>query len=198
MRINPETLAGASSRHPIRTITVWVVVLVAAIAANATLLSGALTTEFDFTNEPEAKRAERLVTEAFPGSDTISELWVITADAATTDDPAFAERVNSVLAQIGGLGPDVVTASPASFPPPAEAQEDPQLAALGPFPAEDGSAVLFNVVLTGELDDATEHVEKFTAIREEAIRRRIPGPDARRGHVDRRLQDDLRRGSPHR
>jgi RND superfamily putative drug exporter len=168
MRINPETLAGASSRHPVRTIIVWVAVLFAAIAANATLLSGALTTEFDFTNEPEAKRAERLVTEAFPGSDTLSELWVITGDAATTGDPAFVERVNSVLTQIGGLGPDVVTASPASFPPPAEAQEDPQLAALGPFPAEDGSAVLFNVVLPGELDDATEHVEKFAAIREEA------------------------------
>ncbi len=168
MKINPESLAGASSRHPVRTLIVWVVVLAAAVASNATLLSGALTTEFDFTNEPEAKRAERLVKEAFPGSDVVSELWVVTSENATVEAPVFAERVNSVLGQIADLGPGVVQASPTLFPLPAQAQEDPEIAALGPFPSEDGSAVLFNVVLKGELDEAAEHVEEFAAIREEA------------------------------
>ena len=33
-------------------------------------------------------------------------------------DPAFVERVNGLLGDLRGLGPDVVAAVPKSFPPP--------------------------------------------------------------------------------
>ncbi len=63
MRINPESLARASSQHPWRTIGIWLVVLAAGIAATFTLLGPTLTTDFDFTNSPEAKRAQQILEE---------------------------------------------------------------------------------------------------------------------------------------
>ena len=58
MKINPESLARASSRHPWRTIGIWVVIFVAAVAAVPRSSVTPLTTDFDFTNNPEAKQAQ--------------------------------------------------------------------------------------------------------------------------------------------
>ena len=61
MKINPETLARASSRHAWRTVAIWAVILVIGFGASGALLSNALTTDFDFTNNPEAIRAQTLL-----------------------------------------------------------------------------------------------------------------------------------------
>ena len=61
MRLNPESIARASSRHPWRTVGVWAVVLFAGFAALSTLLSPALSNDFDFTNSPEAIQAQKLL-----------------------------------------------------------------------------------------------------------------------------------------
>ena len=63
MKLSPESLARARSRHPWRTVGIWVVIFVAAIGATATILGDALTTDFDFTINPEAKRAQQLLEE---------------------------------------------------------------------------------------------------------------------------------------
>jgi putative drug exporter of the RND superfamily len=168
MKLSPESLARASSRRPWRTLVIWLLVFLAAGASSSMLLSGVLTTDFDFTNNPEAKRAQAIIDDAFPGADQIRETWVLTSDSATIDDPAFASRVGEVLSQVNELGPKVVQAAPQSFPLSAEAQQDPTQAALGPIPSEDGKAVLFTVVLVGDQDEAGKHVEDFATIREDA------------------------------
>ncbi len=64
MRINPQSLAKASATHPWRTLGIWLVVLAGAIAGSSPRLLGpALTIEFDFTNDPEAKEAEPVLEE---------------------------------------------------------------------------------------------------------------------------------------
>jgi hypothetical protein len=146
MRINPESLAKASSHHPWRVVAIWVVLLVAGIASAATLLGPALTTDFDFTNSPEAKRAEQILEDRRLTEDVISETFVVAGEPGAIEDPAFAERVNGLLADLQGLGPDVFGALPAAFPLTEEQAADPQVAALGPIPSEDGSAVLFTGV----------------------------------------------------
>ena len=133
MRLNPETLAKASSHHPWRTLTVWLVVLVLAGVSSALLLSGGLTTNFDFTNNPEAKQAKTIVDDAFPGAKAIHETWVVTTDGSV-NDAAFAQTMNTILTKINALGATVVTAAPASYPPTAAALKDPVTAALGPIP----------------------------------------------------------------
>ena len=47
-----EYLARASAERPKRTIAVWLVVLVAAFVAIATLVDGTMTTEFYFLQQP--------------------------------------------------------------------------------------------------------------------------------------------------
>ena len=116
MKLNPETLAKASSRHPWRTVIVWVVLLVMGIASAATLLGPALTTDFDFTNSPEAKRAQLLLEERNLTEDVISETFVLAAEPGAIEDPAFAEQVNAFMTELRELGPDVFSALPASFP----------------------------------------------------------------------------------
>lgn len=145
MRINPQSLAKASATHPWRTLGIWLVVLALGIAGSATLLGPALTTEFDFTNSPEAKRAEQVLQKELTGPDHVTETFIVIGADTSIEDPAFADHVNDILGEIGDLKTGVA-ASPASFPPPDSAQQDPVQAALGPFPSEDGKAVLFNVV----------------------------------------------------
>ena len=167
MRINPQSLAKASATHPWRTLGIWLAVLAAGIAGSATLLGPALTTEFDFTNSPEAKQAEAVLQKELTGPDQVTETFIVIGEDTTIEDPAFAEHVNGILGEIAALETGVA-ASPTSFPPPESAQQDPLQAALGPFPSEDGNAVLFNVVLAGDLDAAAEHVDELDKIREDS------------------------------
>ena len=168
MRINPESLAKASSRHPWRTVGIWVAILVAGIASAATLLGPALTTDFDFTNSPEAKRAQLLLEDRQLTQDVITETFVVVGEPGAIEDPAFADQVNGFIDELQGLGSDVFSALPAAFPLSEEQAADPQIAALGPIPSEDGSAVLFTGVYTGDIDEATPHFEDVEAAREAA------------------------------
>ena len=61
MKVNPESLARASSHRPWRVVVIWGLVIVLAVAASAAFLSDALTTDFDFTDNPESKRAQQLL-----------------------------------------------------------------------------------------------------------------------------------------
>jgi RND superfamily putative drug exporter len=169
MRLNPESLARASSRHPWRTVVVWLVIFVLAGASSSALLGSALTTDIDFTNTPEAKEAQQILEQRRLEQDIVTENWVIAGPGeGAVDDPAFVEDVNTVLEDLSALGPDVVTYVPPAFPLPAEVAEDPETAPLGPIPSEDGQAVLFTVIMTGDVDDAAENVDQVAAIREEA------------------------------
>ena len=167
MKLNPETLAKASSHHPWRTVIVWVLVLFAAGASAATLLGPALTTDFDFTNSPEAKQADQILQERRLTQDTITETFIVTGEPGAVEDPDFVAGVNTFLTDLNGLGADVFQALPAAFPLTEEQAADPQVAALGPIPSADGSAVLFTGIYTGDLDEATPHFEDVDAIREQ-------------------------------
>jgi RND superfamily putative drug exporter len=166
MKLNPETLARASSRHPWRTVAIWLAILVAGIASMSTLLGPALTTDFDFTNSPEAKQAQQILEDRALEKDVVTETFVVAGGAGAVQDPAFAERVNALLADLQALGPKVIKTLPASYPLSQEAAADPQVAALGPIPSEDGTAVLFTAVLTGDADEATKNAAAIEATRE--------------------------------
>ena len=166
MRINPESLAKESSRHPYRTVGIWVALLVAGIASASTLLGPALTTDFDFTNSPEAKRAQQLLEDRQLTEEVITETFVVAGDPGAIDDPAFTGRVNGFITELHGLGPDVFSGLPAAFPLTEEQAADPRVAALGPIASEDGSAVLFTGVYADDLDEATPHFEDVEAARE--------------------------------
>lgn len=166
MKINPESLARASSQHPGRTVGIWGAILVAGIVAAATLLGPVLTTDFDFTNNPEAKRAAQVLAASNLKQDLTLETFVLTGADGAVQDPAFATTVNAALDDLRALGSEVVTTVPSMFPLPDDQQSNPEVAALGPIASEDGTAVLFTVVLAGDTDQTASHVADLETIRE--------------------------------
>jgi putative drug exporter of the RND superfamily len=92
-----ETLARTSSRRPWMTIGLWLVAIVAAIGVSSQLLDGVLTTNADFTNDPEAKRAADLVEERF-GNAGVTEIFLINSETETVSDPGFEAKVRDFQA----------------------------------------------------------------------------------------------------
>jgi len=166
MKLNPETIARASSRHPWRTVGIWAVILILGFGASGVLLSDALTTDFDFTNNPEAIQAQKLLEQKKLEQDVTPETFVMTGPQGATTDPAFTQAVNAALNDIRGLDPNVVLQVPSAFPIPEQEASDPQVAALGPIPSDDGTAVLFNAVLVGDSEQTATIVEDLNAIRD--------------------------------
>lgn len=198
MRLNPEALARASSRHPWRTVGIWLVVLVAGFAASATILSDALTTDFDFTNNPEAKRAQQILEDRRLEQDVVPETIVMVGGEGAVHDPAFVETVNAALDDLRALGPNVVSQVPEGFPLPEEQASDPRIAALGPIPSRDETAVLFTVIVAGDSDQTALHVEDLDALREEystdGVRMFMLGEPTSTEDFKRISEEDSRRG----
>ena len=94
-----ERLARACSRHPWRTIGLWLVAVIAAVAALALLL-GELTTEGHPTNNPESERAVNAIGAAFPArpENAVSDIAIVLSTRYTvTSAPfrAFVERLEA-------------------------------------------------------------------------------------------------------
>jgi RND superfamily putative drug exporter len=117
MRLNPESIARASSRHPWRTLALWIVLIASMGALSSVLLGGVLTQDIEFTSEPESVRAQRILEERFPNGDRGQDTVFFIIGSATSDveDPAFQERVVALTERIQALGPEVVAAEPVSY-----------------------------------------------------------------------------------
>jgi len=88
-----ERLARAAARHPWRTIGAWGLTLVAAFAAIAILLPGALETEQRLTNNPPSYRADAIVGRTVPRGGLLNEVIVVRSDRYTVSEPAFGSFV---------------------------------------------------------------------------------------------------------
>ena len=188
MKVNPETFARASSRHPWRTVVAWVVVLGGAIGLVAGGLFGdALTNAIDFTNEPEAKEAARLVEERLRGEEPDSELILVISEDTTVEDPTFSEYVAALQEEVEALGPDVVR-NVGSF-----------LTEDGPV-SENGHAVLLPVLMTSTdedvlSDDAKLLDEAVTSVeRPEGFETHVAGPATLFNQFNEIIEEDIAKG----
>ena len=107
MKLSTESLARSGGRHPWRTLIVWIVSLLAAAVLSSLFLGEALTTDTDFTNDPEAKRAAGLVEERLRGTGEDMEFVVVTAERAVSE-PEYRAYVEDLQATIAALGSDGV------------------------------------------------------------------------------------------
>jgi RND superfamily putative drug exporter len=158
MRINPESLARSSSRHPWRVVISWVILFVAAGATTGVLLGGVLNNDIEFTNEPESVRAQNVIDERFArqtaGAST--EYVIISSSQQTVDDPAFEEYVGEIQAALAARK-DIIAEPPASYYDVFQESED---AAAGLVSAS-RTATLLPVAIT---DDEVETVEDLRAL----------------------------------
>jgi RND superfamily putative drug exporter len=94
-----ERIARSCSRRPWRTVGVWIVAVVLAVAALALVL-GDLTTEGHPTNDPESQRADEMIAAGFPPdpSHASSDLVVVSSTRYTVDAPPFRAFVTKLVA----------------------------------------------------------------------------------------------------
>ena len=107
MTLSTESLARSAGSHPWRTLVVWIAAFVASGVLSSQFLGDALTTDTDFTNEPEAKEAATLLEEGMRGPNEGIEFVVVTA-LSTVTEPAYRGYVDDLQTEIAALGPDVV------------------------------------------------------------------------------------------
>jgi RND superfamily putative drug exporter len=103
MGLSTQGLARASARRPWVTLGLWLLVIAMAGWLSSAFLSDALTTDANFTNDPEAKRAAELIEDRF-GAEGVGEVFILTSEDATVDDPAFEEAVRGLQAAAGQEG----------------------------------------------------------------------------------------------
>jgi RND superfamily putative drug exporter len=116
MKLNPETIARASSRHPWRTIGVWLILIVAMGAVSSSLLSGVLTQDIQFTNSPESVKAQDVLDAKFGQSRTEdTEFLIVHSDTLTVDDPAFQAFVKQLQGKVAALDGSILAARPVTY-----------------------------------------------------------------------------------
>ena len=86
LNLSTESIARASSRRPLITIGIWVVVFLIAAFLRASLFEGVITTEFAITNNPESHVGNKLIEENLTGTKGTNEVVIIQSQELTVDD----------------------------------------------------------------------------------------------------------------
>jgi len=185
MKLSTKSLAGASARHPWRTIGAWIVVLVLAVVAVATLLGGSLTTEGAPTNNPESERADVLRFEAFPPQpgEEVSDILVVSSDRHTVDSEEFSSFVRTLVAE-------------SEVRPLGEARTylDEPLDDAGGLVSEDRRATIVPLAIFGE-DEAEEVIAAVEQVDEnEAFAVSVTGEQTLDYDFNLLSQEDLEKG----
>jgi putative drug exporter of the RND superfamily len=152
MRINPESLARASGRHPWRVVIAWMLIAVASFVAAGLFIGDVLNDDIEFTNRPESVRAQEVIDQEFgDGTEGEStEYVIVSSDSTTVDDPAFRAYVERLQAALATT--EFVAAPPTTYYQAAEQSPD---AAAG-LVSQDQRATLLPVVITDQGEDTID------------------------------------------
>ena len=148
MRLSPQRVARWSAKHRFRVIGLWVGLFLAGGWLTSSYLGGAMTTQADFTNNPDSKQAQTLLEQRLTGPRRSNEVVIVRSDAQTVSDPAFKAYVARLKAGVDALGPAVVHQT-----------TDPYQAG-NRFISDDRHATLIPVTMAGSLDDADKHIDQ--------------------------------------
>jgi RND superfamily putative drug exporter len=193
MKLSPETLARASSRHPWRTLAVWLGLIVGMGALSGAMLGGVLNQDIAFTNKPESVRAQDVLDARFnAGSEADStEFFVIQSDSMTVDDPRYEAMVGKVKDQVAAIDGDTLAFPPASYYDVLEQSEE-QAAGLV---SNDRRTTLISVGLT---DSTDANIEKLRAIAEgnhvDGFTVQVAGQGTLEADFMKIAEEDLRKG----
>jgi putative drug exporter of the RND superfamily len=147
-RLSTQSLARTSSRHPWRTIAIWLVVMLGAGYLAGTQLADVLSNDFRMTNDPESERAAGLISERLRGGEDQAQLEPVivrSTEGATVEDPQFEAYVTGLAGEITALGEDTIV------PPVLTTYEAPEAVPV----SEDGDATMLLVQLQ-DFEDADQ------------------------------------------
>src|ERR671918_2104453 len=192
MRLSPEALARASSRHPWRTVGVWVVVIVSMGVVTSQLLGDVLTQEFSFTNRPDSVRAQEVLDEEFEtGGAEDTEFVIVQSGSLTVEDPRFEEAVRGLQAELAAIDGETLASPPVTYYDVA--QKAPEQAAA--LVSEDGHATLISVPLKSVELSAIEDLRSVAEdSRPDGFTVLVAGQGAMFADFTEIAEQDLRRG----
>jgi len=147
-----EALALASARRPWRVVAVWLIALIGSIIVIATLLSSALTSEVNLTNNPESERADAFL-EKWRGPDNDVEIVIVQSDQYTVDDRAFEDKVNDLFRQIMALKPDITAGGTSYYVMKDES-----------FVSADRHTTIIPFVMAGDQETANDNIDAVLPI----------------------------------
>ncbi len=151
-----RSLAQASARRPWTVIGLWVVGFVVSMALISNFLSDVLTTQAEFTNQPESKRGLDLLEARLRGPQKANEA-IIVVGQTNVSEPAFRSRVESLVEAVRALGPAVVESATTFY----ETQDATLVSA-------DGTATIIPIVMAGDLDTASDNIAEVIHLVEAA------------------------------
>ena len=154
VNFSTENLARVSATHPWKVLGIWALVLLGAFVMVVNFLDSGLTTKFEFVNEPEVKRGEKLL-EEMRGPKGTSEIVVFQSAVLTVDDPEYRETVVDLTSKIEKLGSEII-----------------RLETLGNFydtnslalVSDDRSATLVAFVMAGDFDTNSDNIDEVVDV----------------------------------
>jgi RND superfamily putative drug exporter len=158
MKVNPESLARSSARHPWVVLGSWVALIVAAGMAASMLLGDVLNNDIEFTNRPESVQAQDVIDERFEGDQVgaSTEYVIVSGDGVTVDDDAFRSYVQELQGALAGAD-QLVAAPPATY---YDVVAEDERAAAG-LVSQDRGSTLIPVSIE---DDDVETIEDLRAL----------------------------------
>jgi putative drug exporter of the RND superfamily len=192
MKLNPETIARASSRHPWRTIGVWLVLIVAMGAVSSALLADVLTQDIQFTNRPESVQAQDVLDTRFGQSRTEdTEFLIVHSDQFTVLDQEFVAFVKQLQGRVTAIDGSILAAPPATYYDVIKQAPD-QAAGLV---SQDRHYTLIPVTLK-DFEDAT--IQKLrdiaAAAQEDGFSVQVAGTGSLNVDFTKIAEEDLRKG----
>ncbi|MQG81913.1 MAG: hypothetical protein FI702_01175, partial [SAR202 cluster bacterium] len=154
-----ESLARFSAENRWWVLGAWVVLLAVSIAIMNTLLASALTTQFVFTNTPEAQRGVDLIEEMRGLPISTNEVVIVRSETMTIDDPAFEQAVTDLTSRLQALGPDIIR---------LETLVDYPHTGLPFLLAEGRQTTIIPFTMAGDFDDATSNIADVVEVVETA------------------------------
>jgi uncharacterized membrane protein YdfJ with MMPL/SSD domain len=148
-----ESLARRCAHHPWLTIGVWGCVVLLCLGLASAYLKDATTSEIRFTNNPESKRANKLLDQRLTGPRKANEVVIVTSPTLTVDDPAFKQKVQQLYSEIMALGPEVISSGLNYY-----------LTHSVEMVSADKHTTLIVLVMAGDTDSALKHIGKVKGV----------------------------------
>jgi putative drug exporter of the RND superfamily len=149
MRLSPQSVARWSARRRFTVISIWVVLFLIGGLLTSRYLSGALTTQAEFTNNPDSKQARQVLEQRLSGPRRSNEVVIVRSDSKTVTDPEFKAYVRRLKVDLDALTPAVV-----------QQAIDPYQAG-NRLVSDDRHATLIPVTMAGTLDDANANIDRL-------------------------------------
>jgi putative drug exporter of the RND superfamily len=149
MRLSPQAVARWSAKRRFTVIAIWVGLFLVGGLLTSRYLSGALTTQAQFTNNPDSKQAQQLLEQRLSGPRRANEVVIVRSESKMVTDPQFKAYVQRLVDDLDALGPAVV-----------QQAVDPYQAG-NRLVSEDRHATLIPVTMAGTLDNANTNIDKL-------------------------------------